>query len=298
MRDIYIKTKTGEIRKLNKKKLLRLILVLLGIIAAVVGGIILIVHIATGSSKVAGGSEEELEPPEPIMGDIFSRGYYKKNSTEILSAKLSDEALSRLEQSTPAEAEVLHSVYEEMKKDNPDFAGYLSIEGTRIEYPIMHTPDEPEKYLHKDINGRESSAGLPFIDARCSVSPDSDNIIIYGHNMRDGSMFGELDLYEDPEYCREHPVIHFDSADEAREYEIMSVFYDRVYYTDEDEFRFYNFIDADGKEDYNRTMDRLIDKSVYDTGVRAQYGDKIITLVTCAYQEDNGRFVVIARRTP
>jgi sortase B len=159
----------------------------------------------------------------------------------------------------------------------------------------MYTPDEPEKYLHKDINGVECAGGIPFIDARCSLSPESDNIIIYGHNMRDGSMFGELELFKDQAYCEEHPVIHFDSADGTAEYEIMSVFYDRVYYADEDDFRFYDFIDAADREDYNRTIDRLTDKSIYDTGVRAEYGDHLLTLVTCSYHEDNGRFVVIAR---
>ncbi len=269
-------------------------LILLGILTAFIAGIVLIVRLATGP-KDRTETAVTAEDAEPITEDIFDRGYNKKNKDEDQSAKLSEVAMMRLEESRTAKEDEVSAVYKEMKRDNPDFAGYLTIEGTNIEYPVMHTPDEPEKYLHKDINGMECAGGLPFIDAKCSLVPESDNIIIYGHNMRDGSMFGELELFKDQAYCEEHPVIHFDSADGTAEYEIMSVFYDRVYYADEDDFRFYDFIDSADREDYSRTIDRLTDKSIYDTGVRAEYGDHLLTLVTCSYHEDNGRFVVIAR---
>lgn len=294
MRDIYIRTESGELRKVSKKKLIRLALILLGIIAAITAGIVLIVRLAAGPKDRAEPPAVETEA-EPITGDVFDTGYYKKHETQVLSAGLSETALMRLEESKAARGDEVTAVYSQMKRDNPDFAGYLKIEGTDIEYPVMYTPDEPEKYLHKDINGMDCDGGLPFIDARCSLSPDSDNIIIYGHNMKDGSRFGELDLYEDPEYLKEHPVIHFDTAEGPKEFEVMSVFYDRVYYTDEEEFRFYDFIDAADREDYDRTLDRLIDKSLYDTGVTAEYGDHLLTLVTCSYHEDNGRFAVIAK---
>lgn len=289
MKDIYIKTESGEIRKLNKKKLLIFVLILMGTIAAIAGIVVLTVSIV---------KKQPENNNDMMMGDIFSKGYYSRNHTEVLTSDMSQTAIERIEESEPLKEDSILAVYEEMKRNNPDFAGYLAIDGTEIEYPVMYTPDEPEKYLHKDINGAECDGGLPFIDARCSIAPDSDNIIIFGHNMRDGSRFGTLTMYDDKDYYKEHPVIHFDTPEGRREYEVMSAFYDRVYYTDEDDFRFYNFIDSDNKEDYNKAIDSYIDKSIYDTGVRAQYGDKLITLVTCAYQEDNGRFVVVARNTP
>lgn len=292
MRDIYIRMEDGELRKVSKKKLRRLALILLGIIAVITAGIIFIVHLATGPKDRAESPETEVEP---ITGDIFDSRYYKKHDTQVLSAKLSEVALTRLEESKMARGDEINAMYSKMKRDNPDFAGYIKIDGTEIESPVMYTPEEPEKYLHKDINGIDCDGGLPFIDARCSVNPYSDNIIIYGHNMKDGSMFGDLELYKDREYFNEHPVIHFDTDEGSQEYEIMSVFYDRVYYTDEDEFRFYDFIDAADREDYERTVDRLIDKSLYETEITAEYKDRLITLVTCSYHEDNGRFVVIAR---
>lgn len=205
--------------------------------------------------------------------------------------------IKRSDELIEAENRELAGIYSAMKEDNPDFAGFLRISGTKLEYPVMYTPYEPEKYLHLDINGIESEGGLPFIDTRCDVEPESDNIIIYGHNMKDGSMFASLMSYQDRAYFEEHPIIRYDTVDEIREYEVMSVFYDRVYYTDEtDVFKFYDFINAENKADFDYNIGQYLKKSVYDTGVKAEYGDKLITLVTCAYHTENGRFVVVARR--
>ncbi len=205
--------------------------------------------------------------------------------------------VTRLDKLTNEDNKELLDAYKNMKERNPDFAGYVLIEGTEMAYPVMYTPEDPEKYIHKDIYGDESDEGLPFIDTRCSIDPDSDNIIVYGHNMKDGSMFASLISYQDKAYFDAHPVIRYDTVDEIREYEVMSVFYDRVYYTDEtDVFKFYDFIDAKDEDDYDRAVGEYLKKSVYDTGITAKYGDKLLTLVTCAYHTDNGRFVVVARR--
>lgn len=189
--------------------------------------------------------------------------------------------------------------YKAMRGINPDFDAWIRIDGTDIDYPVMYTPDEPERYLHKDFYGVDSFDGLPFIDARCNDFSDcSDNTIIYGHNMKDGSMFGNLTDYESPDYCKEHPIIRVDTSLGEADYEIMSVFYDRVYYADEDVFKFYNFIDANDEKSYDDAVQQYMEKSLYDTGVKAEYGDKLITLVTCTYQVENGRFVVVAKRIP
>lgn len=206
--------------------------------------------------------------------------------------------MARADDIPQEEKDELIEVYNGMQEDNPDFAGYISIPGSTISYPVMYTPNDPEKYLHLDYYEAEADGGVPFIDARCSIDPDSDNVIIYGHNMKDGSMFTPLISYQDKSYFEEHPVIRFDTKDEIREYEIMSVFYDRVYYDDEDVFKFYNFIDAKNEAEFNETIGQYLKKSIYDTGVDAEYGDKLVTLVTCAYHTDNGRFVVVAKRNP
>lgn len=178
---------------------------------------------------------------------------------------------------------------------NQDVVGWVEIEGTRLDYPLMYTPEEPEKYLHMDFNGNYSYGGLPFIDANCSLSPESDNLIIYGHNMLDGSMFRTLMKYDEKPFWEKHPVIRLELIDEEREYEILAAFYDRVYYTYETCFKFYKFIDAEDQTQFDEAMTYYKSKSLYDTGVTAQMGDRLITLVTCAYQVENGRFVIVAR---
>ncbi len=286
--EIYVKF-DGELRKVDMKKLIRLVIILLVLIIAIVVGIILIVSHVKGKS----GDKEAETVSE---GDILSKDYYSFKDTELMTYEMPETALEQLEESEPSKEDTLSDVYAKMQRDYPDFAGYLSIEGTKIDYPVMYSPDEPERYLHKDINGKDCNEGLPFIDARCTVNPESDNIIIFGHNMRNGSMFGTLDEYKDRKYYEDHPVISFDTPEGRNEYEVMSAFYDRVYYTDESAFRFYDFINAEDAEDYSRSVGKLVSKSLYDTGVKAEYGDKLITLVTCSYQEENGRFVLVARK--
>lgn len=188
----------------------------------------------------------------------------------------------------PAPLEQYRPLYEQ----NPEMVGWLRIDGTVIDYPVMHTPEDPEKYLHRNFQGVDSYAGTPFIDYRCTE--DSDNLVIYGHNMSDGSMFHTLPDYQQKNYWQAHPVIRFDSIYEEREYEVVAAFYDRVYYTHETYFKFYNFIDAANEAEYNSTIKQFKNKSLYDTGVTPQYGQQLITLVTCTYHVENGRFVVVA----
>ena len=241
----------------------------------------------------------------PIALAISLRFYTGDGGAPSLGTVASDDTneignriiVNKLEKLTKEENDELLVIYKGMKERNPDFAGYLRIEGTELAYPVMYSLTEPEKYLHKDINGADSDDGLPFIDTRCDIDPDSDNIIIYGHNMKDGSMFASLISYQDKKYFDEHPIIRYDTPDEIREYEIMSVFYDRVYYMDEaDVFKFYNFINAEDKVDFDYNIGMYLKKSLYDTGVTARFGDKLLTLVTCAYHTENGRFVIVAKR--
>lgn len=182
--------------------------------------------------------------------------------------------------------------YQQLYVENPEMAGWLRIDGTVIDYPVMHTPQDPEKYLHRNFQGEESYAGTPFIDYRCTE--ESDNLVIYGHNMSDGSMFHTLPDYQQKNHWQAHPVIRFDSVYAEREFEVVAAFYDRVYYTHETNFKFYNFIDAADEADYDHAVAQFKKKSLYDTGITPQYGQQLITLVTCTYHVEHGRFVVVA----
>ena len=189
--------------------------------------------------------------------------------------------------------EVLPRLQEQYEK-NPDLAGWLTIPGTRIDYPVMYSPDEPERYLHANFEVSYSFAGLPFIDAACD--PESGNRIIYAHNMLDGSMFRTLLKHQQKDFWQRNPVISFSTLYEEQEYEVVAAFYDKVYKKSDTNFKFYQFYDTSDQSSFDEAMAYYREHALYDTGVTAQCGDLFLTLVTCAYQTENGRFVVVARK--
>lgn len=177
---------------------------------------------------------------------------------------------------------------------NPDLVGWLSIAGMKIDYPVMQSEDD-EYYLHHDFYGNDSKYGCLYVRERADLEGGT-NFIIYGHNMKDGSMFGDLDLYLDEDFYKEHAVISFDTLYEERVYEIVAVFRSQVYSEEEDAFMYYRFYEADTREEFADFYDNIKALSLYDTGVEAQFGDSFLTLSTCAYHVKDGRFVVVAKR--
>lgn len=185
--------------------------------------------------------------------------------------------------------------YGDLYQQNPDLYGWVRIEDTVIDYPVMRSESDPEKYLHANFEGEYSYPGTPFADAKCTN--DSDNILIYAHNMLDGSMFRSLLKYESKTYWEAHPTIMYSDLYNEYTYEVVAAFYDRVYRkTETDVFKFYQFIDAEDERHYTDAIDNFKSKALYETNVDAVYGDQLITLITCAYHTDNGRFVVVARK--
>ncbi len=178
--------------------------------------------------------------------------------------------------------------------ENSDLVGWLSIADMRIDYPVMQNEDD-EYYLHHDFYGEDSKYGCLYVREQADLE-DGTNFVIYGHNMRDGPMFGELDLYLDENFYREHSVISFDTLYEERAYEIVAVFRSQVYRDDEDVFKYYQFYEADTREEFADFYDNIKTRSLYDTGVEAQFGDTFLTLSTCAYHVEDGRLVVVAKR--
>lgn len=178
---------------------------------------------------------------------------------------------------------------------NPDIIGWITIEDTQIDYPLMFTPDDEEKYIDTNFEGEPDKRGEIFMDKDCDIDPESDNLIFYGHNMETGEMLGELFGYEQEEFWKEHPLIQVKTLYEERTYEIVGAFRDRVYYNYEDCFKFYQFIDYDKQEELDEAIDYYIANTPYDMDVEYEMDDRFITLVTCAYHEEDGRYVVVAR---
>ncbi len=186
--------------------------------------------------------------------------------------------------------------YKKLYKQNNDLVGFITIPNTNINYPVMQNANDNEYYMRKDINKRYSLGGLPFADNRSSVNPPSDNIIIYGHNMEDSTMFSDILKYDDNSFYKQNPIVTFDTIYEKQQYEIVSVFYSQILKKKDNGYRFYNFINANNKEEYDEYISYVKDRSIYETNVTPKYGDKLVTLITCSDHVENGRISIVARK--
>ena len=185
--------------------------------------------------------------------------------------------------------------YAESYLANEDMAAWLVIPGTNIDYPVMWTPKDENFYLYKDFNGNKNSNGCLILDTDSCVDPLTTNLIIHGHNMKSGAMFGNLTDYEDPDYYEEHKQIILHTEECERNYEVIAVFRSQVFKKTDNVFKFYKFFQADTEAEFQDFYTNIKEMSLYDTGVTAEFGDRFITLSTCVYHVENGRFVVVAK---
>ena len=199
------------------------------------------------------------------------------------------------QQGTASEPEKQAS-YQNLYWENTDMVGWIQIEGTSIDYPVMQTPADPNYYLKHDFEKRHTDYGCPFMQADCDALAPSDNLILYGHNMKDGSMFADLARYRSKDFWQAHKTVRFDTALGGSAYEIFAVIHTTVQADDADAFPFYRFVDAAAPEDFAAYVSACKARALYDTGVSAQYGDKLLTLSTCYNITDNGRWLIIAKR--
>lgn len=199
------------------------------------------------------------------------------------------------ETKTQGEPEIL-SKFTALYHENSDFSGWLSIEGTKINYPVMSRQGDNNYYLDKNFNGQEDKNGLLILDYRSNVLESGQNIIIYGHNMRTGVMFGTLKSYKDKDFCMEHQTIRFDSLYSEGEYSVVAAMLSAVAYEDEDVFRYYDAIDISTKESFDEFKQNIESNALYITDESLEYGDSCLILSTCDYYTEDGRFVVIAKK--
>ena len=238
---------------------------------------------------------------------VYSYYIYRTNATYRQLSELKEKGRADADQSVQDLQPVIHydnntveipEVLEEYKnllKKNQKLIGWVKIDDTKIDYPVMQTVDN-EYYLDHNLNQEYDKNGSIFMDKDCDVLKPSTNFIIYGHHMKSGQMFGNLDKYESEKYGKEHPYIDFDTIYEHGIYKVMYVFRSRVFSEEEITFKYYQFIDAVSEKEFDSNMQEMAAMSLYDTGVTAEYGDHLLTLSTCDYQEKNGRFVVVAKK--
>lgn len=218
---------------------------------------------------------DESEDPTDNTGD-------ETNASEESTEPVDDEI---------AEALAALAKYQALYEQNEDFVAWIKIDNTLISYPVMQSIDNPDFYLKHAFDKSYSNYGVPYIDEACATGL-SNNIIIYGHNMSNGSMFADLLKYASQDYYEAHPVICFDTLSQLSQYQIVAVF---RFDTNNETFHFNEFTDMN-EEKFAEYMYNCHERQLYDTGITAEYGDELITLSTCEYTYENGRFVVVAKK--
>ena len=208
-----------------------------------------------------------------------------QKATEAEESGLSEEELAA------AEAALAREKYDALFAQNNDFIGWIKIDGTNVNYPVMQTPNKPDFYLKHSFDKSYSDYGVPYIDEAC-MTGISNNLVIYGHHMNDGSMFADLCKYTDSDFCKEHPEIAFDTLSGLGKYEVVAAF---KFNTNRETFKYneYTLMDEDQFDEF---MENVHARQLYDTGVAAEYGDQLLTLSTCEYTYSNGRFVGVAKK--
>ena len=186
--------------------------------------------------------------------------------------------------------------YQELYLQNNDMVGWIKVEDTKINYPVMQSKDNPNFYLKHGFDKEYSDYGCPYVQEDCEVQKPSDNLVIYGHHMSNGSMFAHLEKFKSKDFWNEHRTITFNTLTDKQEYEIVAAFRTVVYTDSPEAFKFYRFIDAESANEFDDFIAKSKEMSFYDTGVTAEYGDKLITLSTCEYSRNNSRLVVVAKR--
>lgn len=188
---------------------------------------------------------------------------------------------------------------EKIKKlynENNDLVGYIIIEDTKIDYPVMYTKGE-DFYLYRDFYKNKYSPGTLFVDKYNQVEPRDTNLIIHGHNMTDGTMFHDLEKFLDEDFYKTHKTFTFYTLKEKETYEIVSVFKSKVYNVSDNVFKYYKFYNASNEKEFDDFISNVKKLELYNTGVTAKFNESLLTLSTCEYSKENGRLVVLAKKS-
>lgn len=187
------------------------------------------------------------------------------------------------------------AVYRTFATQNKDMVGWVSIDGTVVDYPVMYTPGDPQRYLHRDFQGQYSFSGLPFLDARSDLENPMQNRILYAHNMRSGLMFAALHQYLDPTFLAEHPMVRFDTLSQTAVYEVFAVLQVNLASMESRSMRCYSMFDTASRKDVAAMNEYLTRYAKYQLA-EIKPNDAILTLSTCQHLGSIDRLVVMARR--
>ena len=228
-----------------------------------------------------------------VSGGLLLKRYFDDRRSESEFAALESLIVS---DAPAADGEETNSAkFAALRDQNSDFIGWISIEDTKLDFPVMYAPNNKDFYLRHDFNKEYSVYGVPYLDEKTTLGANdqSENLVIYGHNMKTGTIFGCLTGYKEAGYYQQHPYVQFDTVYGDGTYEVFAAF--SIDVAADTSFVYNQYVDMD-EETYNAYVDEVISRSDVDTGIRPVYGEQLLTLSTCEYSSDNGRYVVVARR--
>jgi sortase B len=186
-----------------------------------------------------------------------------------------------------------------LKKKNPDVSGWIRVPGTKIDYPVMQAKkSDPEYYLHHNVKWEDSASGALFAAANCDMERPSDNVVVFGHHMKVGTMFGTLPRFTDKGFYMKHSIIKLCTVRGWETYKVIAVYKVSVSSDRHGTFRYHYTSDFETPEALSAYMGEIRKRQVYDTGETAVFGDKLLSLSTCEYSQRDGRLIVVARRLP
>lgn len=180
--------------------------------------------------------------------------------------------------------------YADAYMENHDFVGWIKIDDTPINYPVCLNEGKNDYYLHRAFDGSYSSSGTIFADNRSDMESLADNVTLYGHHMKTGTMFGCLEKYEDEDFLKKHKYITFDTITGHYVYEVVAAFRTST----SDNFKYADFYKESKEGEYNAFIKGIQNSAGVEFSTESR--DKFLTLSTCAYHTKNGRFVVVARQ--
>ncbi len=240
-----------------------------------------------------GREQEELKE----LAQIVQNNAVQPQASPDMLPVAKEEPDAMQPEATGPSGPVMLPQYVPIYEKNPDTYGWVRIENTQLDYPVMYAEDDPERYLDKDFSGAASISGVPFLSEGCYEG--CGNYILYGHNMANGSMFHEIMSYGQKKYWENHPVIEFDTLYEEGEYQVFAAFYSEAYLQSaKGVFRVYDYVDLTEEDTFDSFVKQAKRASLYDTGITPAYGDELLTLITCSYHVEDGRFVVVAAKMP
>lgn len=277
----------------NSRKAIAIILAVIAV-SFLSAAVVLVIRYARDDLRTDADMEELRSSAEAMMQESSS-GTETTLPSEEPEASPSPSPEPSPEPTPEPTPEPVENPYRDSFLANSDMAAWLHIPDTGIDYPVMWTPADEEYYLRRGFDGSSNRNGCLILDTDSCVDPLTTNLIIHGHNMKSGAMFGTLTDYEDEDFCKEHMRIILYTEECQRNYEVLAVFRSQVYKKTDQVFKFYKFFQADTAEEFDDFYQNIKALSLYDTGVTAEFGDRFITLSTCSYHVTNGRFVVVAK---